>query len=68
MVRIEKKYIFIIVLLVVFITTLACTTVFQENPAEVTNESELATEESAVVGDIAPAAEAADSDNIATLH
>ena len=30
--------------------------------------SELATEESAVVEDIAPAADAADSDNIATLH
>jgi len=30
--------------------------------------SELATEESAVVEDITPAAEAADSDKIATLH
>ena len=41
-----------------------------EQVSELVSEqvSELATEESAVVEDIAPAAEAADSDNIATLH
>ena len=44
--------------------------VADSDEAEVESEqvSELATEESAVVEDIAPAAEAADSDNIATLH